>query len=163
ECLERVRFLHENLGADAIVEEFIDGRELYVGVLGSRRPKVLPPQELFFDEIPEGEPRFATFKAKWDDRYRKKWGIRNGPAKEISEPVRRRLRLTCRKIYNLFQLSGYARIDLRLTPAGDLVFLEANPNPSLASGDDFARSAERAGLSYTRLISRLLKQARRQA
>jgi D-alanine-D-alanine ligase len=159
DSLDRVRFVHESLGVDAIVEEYIDGRELYVGLLGNHRVEVLPPRELFFAEIPEGEPRFATFKAKWDEAYRKRWGIDSGPAHEIPPAALRDLNDVCRKVYRLFGIEGYARIDLRLKPSGDIVFLEANPNPSLAPDEDFAQAARAAGIGYDDLIGRILRLA----
>ena len=84
EALERARFIHEKFHCDALIEEYIDGRELYLSVMGNRKLTVLPPREIFFHDVPEDTPKFATFKAKWDDTYRKKWGIQNGPADAAS-------------------------------------------------------------------------------
>jgi D-alanine-D-alanine ligase len=156
-ALERIRYINEKLGVDAIIEEYIDGRELYVGILGNERLIAFPPRELFFHQVPEGEPKFATFRAKWDDEYRKKWGIDTGPAKGISPEVERRILELCKKIYRLLQMRGYGRIDLRLTDTGEIVFIEANPNPSIAREDDFAQSAEKAGVDYDELIGRILR------
>jgi D-alanine-D-alanine ligase len=156
DALERVRFLHDKHEADAIVEEYVEGRELYVGVLGNERLTVFPPRELFFRKVPEGEPKFATFKAKWDDAYRKRWGIDTGPAAAIERPVMRQLTEVCKKVYRYFQLRGYARIDLRLTPRGEVVFLEANPNPTIAADEDFALSAKAGGLSFDELVARIV-------
>jgi D-alanine-D-alanine ligase len=157
QALERVRYINEKLGVDAIIEEYIEGRELYVGVLGNERLMAFPPRELFFREVAEGEPKFATFRAKWDDEYRKKWGINTGAARGISTEMERQIAKLCKKIYRLLQMRGYGRIDLRLTPQGEVVFIEANPNPSIAREDDFARSAEKAGLDYEELIARILR------
>ena len=88
EALERARFIHEKFHCDALIEEYIDGRELYLSVMGNRKLTVFPPREIFFHEVPEDTPKFATFKAKWDDTYRKKWGIQNGPAKRASRRCR---------------------------------------------------------------------------
>ncbi|MBI2606762.1 MAG: ATP-grasp domain-containing protein [Deltaproteobacteria bacterium] len=156
DALDRVRFIHESLGTDAIVEEYIEGRELYVGVLGNERLKILPTRELFFAQVPDGEPKFATFKAKWDDNYRKKWGIKGGAAKPIAPKAEKHLADVSRKIYQLFQVRGFARIDFRLTPADEIVFLEANPNPSLAKDDDFALAAEKAGITYEQLLEQII-------
>ncbi len=158
-CLERVKFIHESLKVDAIIEEYIDGREIYVGVLGNNHLQVLPPRELFFAQIPEGEPKFATFRAKWDEKYRKRWGIKSGPAREIPARTKKKLTEICRKVYRLFEIRGYARIDLRLNTKGQLVFLEANPNPSLAEEEDFALAAKSGGLEYGRLIRKILRLA----
>ncbi|HXH29011.1 MAG TPA: ATP-grasp domain-containing protein [Candidatus Polarisedimenticolia bacterium] len=159
DCLERVRFIHESLQVDAIVEEYIDGREIYVGILGNHHLHVLPPRELFFEQVPNGEPKFATFKAKWDQAYRKRWGIKSGPCKEIPEALRRRIGAVCRKVYRLFEIKGYARIDLRLNERGDVVFLEANPNPSLSLWEDFALAAKRANIEYDELVRRIVQLA----
>ncbi|MFQ5878295.1 MAG: hypothetical protein ACE5JH_11540 [Acidobacteriota bacterium] len=155
-CLDRVRFIHESLKVDAIVEEYIDGREIYVGILGNHHLQVLPPRELFFGQVPEGEPKFATFRAKWDENYRRRWGIKSGPAEEIPERTLRKMAEICKKVYRLFEIKGYARIDLRLNSRGEVVFLEANPNPSLSLYEDFALAAKRASVEYDDLIRRIV-------
>jgi D-alanine-D-alanine ligase len=143
-----------------MIEEYVEGRELYVGVLGNHKLSVLPPSELFFGDLPESEPRFATFAAKWDGAYRAKWNIRNGPASPLPAAVEKRLPEFARHIYILLKIRGTGRLDLRLTPAGELVFIEANPNPSLERIEDFARSAAAAGIDYETLIQRILDYAR---
>lgn len=160
ETIERTRFLHEKLGCDVMIEEYIDGRELYISVLGNRKATVLPARELFFGDMPEAEPRFATFRAKWDDAYRHKWSIRNGPAAPLPAGVEKKLAELARRVYTLLKIQGAGRVDLRLTPAGELIFIEANPNPSLARVDDFARSAAAAGMDYETLIQRILDYGR---
>lgn len=160
EALERARFIHESLETDALIEEYVEGRELTVGVLGSRRLSVLPAWEIFFGQDPEDDaPRFATSKAKWDEAYRKKWGIRNGPAAALPEGVPARLAALARKVYQILHIRGLGRIDVRLTAAGEIVVIEANPNPSLASDEDFARAAAAIGLDYDTLIQRILDDA----
>lgn len=159
EAIERSRFIHERLGCDAMIEEYIDGRELYVSVLGDRRLTVFPPRELFFGRMPESEPRFATFKAKWDEAYRANWGIYNGPAAEFPNGTEKKIIDFARRVYGLLKIQSLGRVDLRLTPSGELVFIEANPNPSLAQEDDFAQSAAAAGISYPVLIQRILDSA----
>ncbi|OFZ22307.1 MAG: hypothetical protein A2X94_02340 [Bdellovibrionales bacterium GWB1_55_8] len=159
DTLERVRFINERLEVDAIVEEYIDGRELYVGVMGNERLTAFPPRELFFRQVPEGEPKFATFKAKWNDEYRKKWGINSGSAGPLDSALSEKITETSKKIYRLLQLKGYGRIDLRLRPNGDVVFIEANPNPSIATDDDFPKSAEKAGVPYPELLTKMINLA----
>jgi D-alanine-D-alanine ligase len=156
DCAERVRFIHERLGTDAIVEEYIEGRELYVGVFGNERLTILPPQELFFKKLPSDAPRVLTFRAKWDDEYRKKYGIDSDAAKPIEAKTLQKLNETCKEIYRLFKITGYARIDLRLSDQGECVFLEINPNPSIKKSDDFAFAAKRAGISYDELLNKLV-------
>jgi D-alanine-D-alanine ligase len=158
QCRDRVRFVHDNLAKDALVEEFIDGRELYVGALGNgKNIRVFPPWELKFSNVPENEPRIATYRAKWDDHYRKKWGIRNEAADPLPSPVLEAVRDTCWKAYRVLNLDGYARFDLRLTADGGVYIIEANANPELARGEDFAASAEKDGLSYEELIEKILQ------
>lgn len=158
DALERVRYLHDRFETDVIIEEYITGRELYVGVLGNERLSSLPPRELFFGEVPDGEPKFASFKAKWDDDYRKKWGIRTATA-NLSEETQTALEAMCKKIYRVLGLGGYGRIDLRLTDAGELFCIEANPNPSIEKEGDFARAAIKSGMSYEELIQKIINLA----
>jgi D-alanine-D-alanine ligase len=146
---ERVTYVHEKLEQDVIAEEYIAGREFYVSILGNHRLEVLPLRELVFREVPPDEPRIATYKAKWDDAYRKRWGIDTHFAERLEPAVLRDIERTCRRIYHLLAIDGYARLDLRVTPENEVVFIEANPNPFLAQGEDFALSAEKGGLDYT--------------
>ncbi|MBD3236333.1 MAG: D-alanine--D-alanine ligase [Candidatus Eisenbacteria bacterium] len=152
----RVAFVHEHAGSDAIAEEFIDGRELYVGVLGNARLDVFPVWELLFERKREEMPLIATAHAKWNLKYQKKWGVTSRAAKDLTPEMTRRIHQRCRRIYRILNLSGYARMDFRLAPDGALYFLEANPNPQLAYGEDFAESAELRGIPYDRLLQRIL-------
>ncbi|GMR22228.1 MAG: ATP-grasp domain-containing protein [Acidobacteriota bacterium] len=155
---DRVRFVHEDIGTDAIAEEFIDGRELYVGVLGNERLETLPVWELRFRKRPPSTRLIATERVKWSDKYQKKVGVHSGRAR-LPEAKAREIQALARRIYRALELSGYGRIDFRMTDDGTVYFLEANPNPQLAYGEDFAESAEKAGVSYEDLISRILKLA----
>jgi len=159
EAIERARFIHDKFQSDALIEEYVDGREITVGLVGTRRPQVLPPRELFFGEVPE-DAKFATAKAKWDDQYRKKWGIRNGPAAELPDEVANRLAQIARRTYAVLRIRGIGRIDVRVTAAGEIVVIEANPNPSLAEEDDFAKAAGAAGIAYDALIQKILDMAK---
>jgi D-alanine-D-alanine ligase len=159
EALERARFIQEKFHCDALIEEYIEGRELYLSVMGNRKLAVFPPREIFFNDVPEDTPKFATFKAKWDDSYRKKWGIQNGPANELPGDVDEKLARLARKVYRVLKIRGFGRVDVRLTQAGEIVVIEANPNPSLACEDDFAQAAAMAGLPYDALIQKILDTA----
>lgn len=159
EALERARFIHEKFHCDALIEEYIEGRELYLSVMGNRKLTVFPPREIFFHDVPEDMPKFATFKAKWDDTYRKKWGIQNGPANELPAGVEEKLARLARKVYRVLKIKGFGRVDVRLTQGGEVVVIEANPNPSLACEDDFAQAAGAAGLPYDVLIQKILDTA----
>jgi D-alanine-D-alanine ligase len=153
----RVRFVHERLATDAIAERYVDGRELYVGILGNHRLQVLPIWELRFTNLPADARPIATARAKWNAAYQRRRGIASEAAGELPEPLAERIRDLCRRAYRVLRLSGCARIDLRLDRDGRVWVLEANPNPQLADGEDLARSAERAGVPYPALITRLLE------
>ena len=155
---ERAAFIHEKHDADVIAEEYIAGRELYVGLMGNLRLKVFPIRELVFREVPPDEPKIATYRAKWDEVYRKRWGLQNKFAVGLEPAVVARIEETCKRIYRLLTIDGYARIDLRLTPTNEIYFIEANPNPILAEDEDFAQAAGKAGLPYPQLIDRIIRQ-----
>jgi D-alanine-D-alanine ligase len=153
---ERVRFIHENVQTSAIAEEFIDGRELYVGVLGNQRLQTMPVWELTFGSLTDGAPRIATSKVKWDLEYQKEAGVRTGPAENLPEGVSARLDRICKRVFRILGFSGCARMDLRLTDDGQLYLLEPNPNPDLAHDEDLAVSAVSAGIDYEPLIQKLV-------
>lgn len=154
---ERVRFIHEDYNNDVIAEEYIDGRELYVSVMGNHRLQVFPIRELVFKEVPPDEPKIATYKAKWDEGYRKRWGLQNQFAEGLEPALVTHIEQTCKRIYHLLTIDGYARIDLRMTAKNELYFIEANPNPVLAEDEDFAQSALKANLAYPQLIDRIIR------
>src|SRR3954451_503236 len=152
---ERVAFIHESIGTAAIVEQYIEGRELYVGVLGNQLLQAMPVWELFFTNMPEGAKRIATDRVKWSVKYQKKYGIDSGPARDLADAKADSIQHLCKRAYRELELSGYARIDLRLDEAGNAWIIEANPNPQIAKGEDFAASAEKAGISYEGVIQRI--------
>jgi len=153
---ERVAFIHESIGTAAIVEQYIEGRELYVGILGNQALQALPVWELFFTNMPEGAKRIATDRVKWSVKYQKKYGIDSGPAKDLPEEVGAEIQHVCKRAFRALELSGYARVDLRLDDAGNVWVLEANPNPQIARGEDFAASAEKVGLGYEAVLQRII-------
>lgn len=153
----RIDFIHESVGTDALVEEYIEGREFYVGVCGNERLLTLPVWEMDFGTLPQVMAGIATHKVKWDLAYQEKHGIRTGPAKALPETHQRRLGQLARQVYRVLQLSGYARMDFRMRPDGSLYVLEANCNPNLAWGEDFAESAESMGIDYRHLLHRILR------
>ena len=158
---ERVAFIHDSIGTDAIAEEYIEGRELYVGMLGNQRLTVFPVWEMHFKKMPADMPRFATGKVKWDVEYQKRWGIETAAAQDLDPALRRRIQRLCRRAYRILDLSGYARMDLRLRADGQVYLIEANPNPQIAYGEDFAESAELSGLAYHALLQRIMNLGRR--
>jgi len=129
-----------------------------VSLMGNVKLTVFPIRELVFREVPPNEPKIATYKAKWDDEYRKRWGLENQFAEGFDPSPIAHIEQTCKRIYRLLTIDGYARIDLRLTPDNKLFFIEANPNPILADDEDFALSAGKAGFPYPQLIDRIARQ-----
>jgi D-alanine-D-alanine ligase len=150
---ERVAFVHERIGTDAIAEQFIEGRELYVGVLGNRQLRVLPIWELDFGSMPQS---IATERAKHDPEYQERRGILQGPAEGLTPELTARIQSLAKRICRTLALDGYARIDFRLTAEGVPYFLEANPNPEIAQREEFAQAAEYDGLKYPDLLNRIL-------
>jgi len=153
---ERVEFVHEQVGSDALVEEYIEGRELYVGVMGNERLTRLPVWEMKFGSMPESLAAIATRKVKWDRKYQARYGIYTEAAKDLPPSVEMRLDKLSRRIYRALGLSGYARMDFRLTESGDIYVLEANANPNLEKAEDFAQSARAAGIPYDELLERIM-------
>jgi D-alanine-D-alanine ligase len=152
--VERVAFIHERVGSAAIAEQYIEGRELYVGVLGNTRLRVLPVWELKFGTM--GGELIATEKVKHDVNYQERVGIVDGPAKNLAPELYARIQRTAKRIYRVLGLDGYARIDFRLAPDGTLYFIEANPNPEIAKSQEFATAAKHDGLDYPELLHRIL-------
>ena len=151
----RATFIHEKLGTAAIVEQFIDGREIYVGVIGNERLDVLTPWEMSFAQMPDNRWKIATERVKWSTQYQKKHGIMTDQARLDSATIERMQRIA-KRAYRALDLSGYARIDIRMDEEGRMYVLEANPNPNMAYGEDFSESAEAQGISYERLLDRLI-------
>ena len=154
--VERVAFIHERIGTAAIAEQFIEGRELYVGVLGNERLRVLPVWELKFGSMTEGSWAIATEKVKHDPRYQKRVGIADGPAKDLAPELCARIQRMAKRVYRTLQLDGYARVDFRLSADGIPYFLEVNPNPEIAESQEFATAARHDGLAYPDLLQRIL-------
>ena len=154
--VERVSFIHERIGTAAIAEQYIDGRELYVGVIGNERLRVLPIWELEFGSMVQGAHRIATEKLKHDLGYQERRGVDQGPAENLAPQLRERINKTAKRIYRTLELDGYARIDFRLSADGIPYYIEANPNPEIAKVEEFARAAAHDGLAYPDLLNRVL-------
>ncbi|MGH8528628.1 MAG: D-alanine--D-alanine ligase family protein, partial [Nevskiales bacterium] len=157
--IERVNMIHERMGLDAIAEEYIEGRELYVSIIGDQRLRILPPRELSFGQLPEDEPRIATYKAKWDDAYRKRWGIKDDFAGKLDDELAERINDVCKRAYRALNIRSYARFDLRVKASGSVYVIEPNANPCIAREDELAQSAEKVGISYPKLIRMMVNQA----
>jgi D-alanine-D-alanine ligase len=153
---ERVEFVHRKVGTDAIAEEYVEGRELTLSVIGNQRLTTLPVWELFFRNLPEGSLPIATARAKFDLAYQKRAGIDNGPAEDLEPRTAARIATLGKRVYRALGLSGYARLDLRLAPDGRVTVIEVNSTPDVAEDEDLARSALAVGISYPALIQRIV-------
>jgi D-alanine-D-alanine ligase len=153
---ERIAFVHEQVKSDALVEEYIEGRELYVGIMGNERLTRLPVWEMVFGSMPDTLAAIATRKVKWDKRYQAKYGITTHAALDLPPAVLTALDRLSRRIYRALGMSGYARMDFRVTPQGQVYVLEANANPNLETAEDFAESARADGTPYDELLERLM-------
>jgi len=153
---ERVSFIHENIGTAAIAEQYIEGRELYVGVLGNERLRVFPIWELEFGSMPQGARLIATEKVKHDLQYQQRHNIAVGPAEDIPPQLADSIKRAAKRIYRTLDLDGYARIDFRLSAEGIPYYIEANPNAEIARSEEFASAAKHDGLDYPELIQRIL-------
>ena len=161
ELSERLTYIHKKLEHDAIVEEHVVGRELYVGVLGNARPRVLPVIEMKFTNPAPDQWKIATHKAKWDEEYRKKRGIVNEPARDLDAATVARLQKAALAAYRTLRIRDYGRADFRMKEDGTVYLIEMNPNPFLGEGEDFADAAKEAGISYNQLIETIVEEARR--
>lgn len=152
---ERVEFIHRQNQTAAMAEEYIEGREVYVGVIGNQKLQAYTPWELVMPNLPEGAPNIATGKVKWDPEYQKKIGLITQPA-VLEEQAKKEFERLSKRVYRILSLSGYARIDYRLTGEGRIYLLEVNPNPQIAHREDFADSAEHCGVPYETLLQKIL-------
>lgn len=156
---QRVEFIHTKYHQAAIVEELVEGREVYVGLIGNDELEVLPLTEMTFGEPEIGEHRIATYKAKWDEDYRKKKKIRNVFAKGVSEELTKRIGDICSTAFHALWLQDYGRVDVRLAHDDEVYVLEVNPNPFIAAEHELAEAAEKAGLKYNAFIQRIVDEA----
>ncbi|MEZ6242993.1 MAG: ATP-grasp domain-containing protein [Phycisphaerales bacterium] len=152
---ERVGFVHERIGTDAIAESYIEGREVYVSILGNHRLRVMPVMEMRFKNLAEGAPRIATEKVKRSPTYQKATGLDIVEAR-LDEEVERRLISQCKRAYRALGQTGYARMDVRVREDGRAYLIESNPNPQLSQDDEFALATRAAGMSYAEVIGRIV-------
>ncbi len=152
---ERVAFIHDRIGTPAIAEQYIEGREIYVGVLGNERLRVLPVWELDFGSM-GGASRIATARVKHDPIYQERYGILHGPAKGLPAELHARIKKVAKRICRTLSIDGYARLDFRLSTENVPYFIEANPNPEIAKSQEFAHAAEHDGIKYRDLLNRIV-------
>jgi D-alanine-D-alanine ligase len=152
---ERVEFVHRNVGTAALCESYVEGRELTIAVLGNGRLETGPVWEVFMEKLPESAPNILTSRLKWNSAYQKKIGLRTGPA-DLPSAKLSEIDKLARRIYRVLGLSGYARIDMRVDAEGHVWILEANPNPDLSHGEDFAEGFAKKGYGYEELVQKIL-------
>ena len=160
ELMERIHYIHEEFDAPALIEEYIEGREMYAAVLGNESPEVLPMIELDLSRLPEGTPKIAGKEVKWEKDTEHYRVTKSAPAEDLDEDTIHRLSETALAVYQALKLRDYGRVDMRLTPKGEVYVIEANPNPWLATGAEFSMAAKKAGRSYTQLIGEIVDLAR---
>ena len=154
--IDRVKFIHETIQTDALVEEYIEGRELYVGIIGNNRLEAFPVWEMQFKNMPDDVAHIATARVKWNTKYQRKHGIETSAAPGLTSAEKERIQNICKRVYRVLTMSGYARIDLRMRPDGRVYVIEANANPNLEYGEDFAESADAMGLKYPQLLQKIM-------
>lgn len=157
----RVGYIHQRIGTDALVEEYIDGRELYVGILGDKRPRILPIWEMVFSRLRKNGAAIATELVKSSLKFQRRHGVTSRVAYPLRPGIAKQAIEFSRNAYKALGLSGYARVDLRLDNAGQLYVLEVNANPDLKAEEDFACSAKKAGIPYNELVQQILDLALR--
>src|SRR6266446_943262 len=157
EMMERVQYIQDEFDSPALIEEYIEGREIYAGVLGNyERAQVLPMVELDLSRLPEGTPKIASYDVKFEKNTEAYKLTKSEIAENLDEDTTKRLGDTALAAYRALKLRDYGRIDMRLAPNGDVYVIEANPNPWLASRQEFAMAARAAGRSYTELIGEIV-------
>ena len=128
-------------------------------MIGNDRLELLPIVELYFGKVSRAERRIATYKAKWDEEYRERYGIKSRFARRLREPVMRRITEICETAFHALWMQDYGRIDVRLAHDDEIYVLEVNPNPFISAGHEFANAAERAGMKYPAFIQRIVDEA----
>jgi D-alanine-D-alanine ligase len=156
ELMERIDWLHANFDSPVLIEEYVEGREMYVGVIGNDKPAALPVIELDLSKLPEGTPRIAGAEVKWGKGTRAYRDTKSAVAEDLPEETVAGLHQTAIAVFQALELRDYARIDMRLRPDGRVAVIEANPNPWLASKAEFALAARKSGRSYTQLIGEIV-------
>ena len=159
ELMERIDWLHANFSCPVLIEEYVEGREMYVGVLGNENPVALPVIELDLSRLPEGRPRIAGAEVKWAKGTGAYRDTKSIFPDDLGDDVVANLQSTALAVYQALELRDYARIDMRLRPDGRVAVIEANPNPWLASKAEFAMAARRAGRTYTQLVEEIVELA----
>jgi D-alanine-D-alanine ligase len=160
ELMERIHYIDEEFDSPALIEEYIEGREIYAAVLGNDNAEVLPLIELDLSRLPKGTPRIATQDVKFDHETEAYKVTKSAPVEDLDEETTKKLQDTALAAYRALKLRDYGRIDMRLNQKGEVYVIEANPNPWLASSAEFTMAAKKAGYSYTDMIEKIVELAR---
>jgi D-alanine-D-alanine ligase len=159
DLLDRVKRIHTQVGDAALAEEYIDGREFYVGVLGNQELTAFPPIEVDFSKMPAGKPHIMDSKAKWDETSAEFKGTESVLAEGLPPELVARLQKAATDAYRACRVRDYGRVDLRVADTGDIYVIEVNASCYLESGSEFATAAQAAGLEYDALINRIAELA----
>jgi D-alanine-D-alanine ligase len=160
DLMQRIHYVQEEFECPALIEEFIEGREIYAGILGNQRPEVLPLVELDLSKLPAGMPKVAGTEVKWDKESEAYKVTKSAPVEDLDEETTRKLQKTAVAAYQILKLRDYGRIDMRLTDKGEVYVIEANPNPWLSSDSEFFMSAKKSGRSYAEMIGEIIESVR---
>jgi D-alanine-D-alanine ligase len=160
ELMQRIQYVQEEFESPALIEEFIEGREIYAGILGNQDPEVLPLVELDLSRLPAGMPKVAGTEVKWEKDSEAYKATKSAPVEDLDDETTELLANTALAAYRTLKLRDYARIDMRLTGKGDVYVIEANPNPWLSSNSEFFMAAKKSGRSYADMIGEIVQCAR---
>jgi D-alanine-D-alanine ligase and related ATP-grasp enzymes len=156
---QRVAFVVKTYNQPALVEEYIEGRELNVAIIGNERPTILPISEIDFSKLPPNYPKIVTYNAKWVEGTAEYIGtVGTCPAK-LTSGVEQRVRDIARQAYMLMEIRDYARVDIRLNASNTPYVLEVNPNPDISRDTGFARSARAAGMTFEDMLAKIIETA----
>src|SRR4026209_185380 len=159
ELMERMDWLHANFDSPVLIEEYIDGREMYVGVLGNDKPEALPVVELDLSKLPDGTPRIAAAEVKWGKGTKAYRDTKSAIATDLSEETAAALQQTAMAAYQALELRDYGRVDMRLQADGRVHVIEVNPHPWLSSRAEFAMAARKSGRTYNQLVEEIIELA----
>ena len=163
ELMERMDWLHAHFDSPVLIEEYIDGREMYVGVIGNDKPEALPVIELDLSKLPEGTPRIAAAEVKWGKGTKAYRDTKSAVATDLPEEAVAALQQTAMAAYQALELRDYGRVDMRLQPDGLVQVIEVNPNPWLSSRAEFAMAARKSGRTYAQLVEEIVELAQARA
>ncbi|HSM87592.1 MAG TPA: hypothetical protein VLT16_15655, partial [Candidatus Limnocylindrales bacterium] len=160
DLMQRIQYVQEEFDCPALIEDYIEGREIYAGIIGNQRPEVLPLIELDLSRLPAGMPKVAGTEVKWEKDSEAYKVTKSAPVEDLDEETTELLSSTALAAYRILQLRDYGRIDMRLTDKGEVYVIEANPNPWLSSDSEFFMSARKSGRSYAEMIGEIVELAR---